>query len=89
MQNEARAFHMAQEIMSEADPIGSPLDQSRNICHDEALLIVRLYNTEHWGQRCKMVVCNLGACCRTRGNEARFPDARIPDKTDISEKLEL
>ena len=75
--------------MAEADAVRRALDETRNVGHDETLLIVRLDDAEHGRDRREMIFGNLRPCGRDRGHEARLADARIADEADISKQFEL
>ena len=89
MQDETRALDMTQEVVPETRTVRRALDESRDVRHDEILLVVRLHDAEHGHERREMVSGNLRTRRRNRRDEARFADARIADESDIGEQLEL
>ena len=89
VQDELRALDVAQEVVAEADAIGCALDEAWDVRHDEALLVVRLDDTEHRRDRREVVLRDLRARRADAGDEARLADRRIADEADIREQLEL
>src|SRR6266571_5466374 len=71
---QASALYMTEELMTKADALGSPFDQSRNIGQNEAEVISTARqadndNTEIGRERGEGIISNLGSCSSHDGEQ--------------------
>ena len=89
MNQDARALHMAQKFVAEPDAAARPLDESRNVRHDETALIRKLHDAQMRLERREMIRRHFRPRARHFPDETRFPDARKPQKPHIGQDFQL
>ena len=82
-----RAFHMAQEFMSQANALARTFHQTWNIRHHEFVPKASFHNTKVGCQCSKVVVCNLGVCVCYHGKQCGFPNIRETNQTNVRNQL--
>ena len=83
------ALHMTEEFIAKARPLTGAFDQARDICHDEASLIVQIHHAEDRIQRREMVGCHFRLRSGYLADERGFPYTGKTQKSDISQHLQL
>src|SRR5690606_29539061 len=82
------ALDVAQEVVAEAPPLGSTLDQAGHVGDHER----RLAGGDHaevGDQGGERVVGDLGPRARDRGDQRRLAGAREADQADVGDDLQL
>ena len=89
MDEDLRTLYMAEKFVPKTGPLTCAFDQTRDICHDEASLIVQIHHTEDRIQRREMVRRHFRLRTGYLADERGFPYARESQKTDIRQHLQL
>ena len=89
MDEDLRTLYMAEKFVPKTGPLTCAFDQARDICHDEASLIVQIHHTEDRIQRREMVRRHFRLRTGYLADERGFPYARESQKTDIRQHLQL
>ena len=80
---------MAEEAHTDALSFVCSLDDSRDVCHYERLVVVIAYDTEVRLKSRERIVCDLRARCRDCRKQCGLAGVRETYKTHVSKKLEL
>ena len=89
MDQNLRAFYMAEEFIAKACALGSAFDEARDVGHDEASFIVQIYHPKDRIQRGEMVRSHFRLRSRNLADEARFPYAGETQKAHIGQDFQL
>ena len=89
MQQQARALQVPQEQVAQARPIGSTLDQPRQVGHHEALLRPHPHDTQVGVQGGERVVRNARARIRDGSDQCGFASIGHPQQAHIGQNLQL
>ena len=89
MQQQSAAINVAQEVVAQTGTLARALDNTRNIGHDEVLLLTDRNHAEVGHQSREVVVCNLRARRRDHAQQRGLSDIREADQTDIGQQLQL
>ena len=89
MENQAAAFHMPQEVVSQTDTVTGTLDQSRNVCHDKGLFLCHANHTQHRCQGGEVIVGDLGLCRTDYGDQGRLAHIGEAHQSHICQQLQF
>ena len=89
MNEDLRAFQMAEELMTETEAPVRTLDQARDVRNDEAALVVEAHDAKVRRQRGERIVRNLRPGRRDVRDQRRFAGVRKSDEPDIRKQLQL
>ena len=87
MKKKSASVDVAQEGVTESKTVSRTLDKTGYVGGKEALAVTDAYNSEVWGKRGEVIICNLRLCLRNLGEYRRLTDVREADKTDLCEHL--
>ncbi len=88
MDEDAGAFDMAQELVTQANTFVRSLDEAWQVCHDEGVES-KIHDAEHGLKGCKREVSYIRHGVRDGPQQRRFAGVGQPNETNIREQLQL
>ena len=85
---QARAFDVGEEVVSEPDAVARALDQPRDV-GDHELAVARVQGAEHRRERGERIVGDLRRRSRQARDQRGLARVGQPDEADIGQQLEL
>src|SRR2546422_10956532 len=64
-------------------------DEARDVCQDEALLLVHGHDAEVWYQGCERIVGNLGTRVRNGRDQSGLAGVGVAHQADVRQKFQL
>ena len=83
------ALDVAQETESETFALARSLYNSRDVCHDERLVVMIAHDAERRFEGGEGIVGNLGPGTRHGGEQRALAGIGEPDETDVGKELKL